>query len=85
MAGEVVTVEPRRLTPTERLHEVTMAVLNRQPAAPEHDVSLERRAKGEVYIAVKTRGTDLAETGTACEVEFERLCRAYPHGNGGAE
>jgi hypothetical protein len=34
------TDEPRRLTPTERLHEVTMATLNRRPSEPESAVEI---------------------------------------------
>src|SRR6185437_11177120 len=51
--------EPRRLTPTERLHEVTMAALQRAAAPPEHTVGLTLNAKGDVQIEVTGRGHDL--------------------------
>jgi hypothetical protein len=75
--------EPRKLTPTERLHEVTMTALARTPAQPEHTVGLTLNAKGDVQIEVTGRGTDLAWLGKSVEAEFDRLCEKYPRGNGG--
>jgi hypothetical protein len=43
--------EPRRLTPTERLHEVTMAAMTRPTAPPEHSCDLTRNAKGATQIS----------------------------------
>lgn len=67
-----------RLTPTQRLHEVTMQALNRQPRDPECGVELTRNAKGDVQIAVTARGADVGEVGKAAELEFDRLCEKYP-------
>ena len=53
--------EPRRLTPTERLHEVTMAAMTRAAAPPEHSVEITRNAKGVHQYEVTVRGYDLAE------------------------
>lgn len=79
--------EPRRLTPTERLHEVTMAAMTRPSAAPEHSCDLTRNAKGQTQIALTVRGTDPAEVvATACEL-YETLRARYPLPSGyvGAE
>ena len=53
--------EPRRLTPTERLHEVTMAAMTRAAAPPEHSVEITRNAKGVHQYEVTVRGYDLNE------------------------
>jgi hypothetical protein len=47
--------EQRRLTPTERLHEVTMAAMTRPTAPPESSVSFTRNAKGVTQIEVTVR------------------------------
>jgi hypothetical protein len=44
--------EPRRMTPTERLHELAMAHATRPLAAPEHSCDLTRNAKGQTQIAL---------------------------------
>jgi hypothetical protein len=53
--------ESRRLTPTERLHEVTMAAMTRAAAPPEHSVEITRNAKGVHQYEVTVRGYDLNE------------------------
>lgn len=53
--------EPRRLTPTERLHEVTMAAMHRAPAAPESTVEIGVTAKRLHTWTVTVRGVDAAE------------------------
>lgn len=70
--------ETPRLTPTQRLHEVTMQALNRQPRDPECTVGLVRNAKGDVQIEVTARGADTGDTGKTAEKEFDRLCAKYP-------
>ena len=75
--------ETRRLTPTERLHEVSMAAIQRTPAAPEHTVGLTLNAKGDVQIEVTGRGTDLEALAASVEAAFDALCEKYPRGNGG--
>lgn len=45
MTTETQPTEPRRQTPTERLHEVTMASLNRRPSEPESTVEIATTAK----------------------------------------
>lgn len=51
----------RRLTPTERLHEVTMAAMHRAPAAPESTVEIGVTAKRLHTWTVTVRGVDAAE------------------------
>lgn len=51
----------RRLTPTERLHEVTMASLTRAPAAPESTVEIGVTAKRLHTWTVTVRGPDADE------------------------
>ena len=75
---------PRRLTPTERLHEVTMAAMQRRPAEPEHTVGLTLNAKGDVQIEVTGRGPDLDGLAAAVLGKFEWLREQFPRGNGAA-
>ncbi len=75
--------EPRRLTAAERLHEVTMAALRRQPAAPEHTVDLTLNAKGDVQINLAARGTDLDAVAANAARVFDELCVRYPRGANG--
>lgn len=79
--------EPRRLTPTERLHEVTMAAMGRRPAAPESSVTISRNAKGVAQFEVTVRGEDAMYCETMAGEIFARLAdaHAYPVANGGAE
>ena len=76
--------EPRRLTPTERLHEVTMAAVQRAAAPPEHTVGLTLNAKGDVQIEVTGRGHDLDTLVTSVSTHFDALREKYPRGNGAA-
>jgi hypothetical protein len=70
--------QPRRLTPTERLHEVTLTALQRHPAEPEHTVGLTLNAKGDVQIEVTGRGTDLDKLATAVLDKFAFLLERFP-------
>jgi hypothetical protein len=78
--------EPRRLTPTERLHEVTMAAMARRPSEPEHAVEISRNAKGVAQFTVTVRGFDLSEVLARAQETFSALETAlpYPEGNGAA-
>lgn len=71
--------QPRRLTPTERLHEVTMAVLQRQPSPPEHLVEISRNAKGAAQFTVAVRGHDLDAVLAQATATFEALTKAHPY------
>ena len=74
------TEQTRRLTPTERLHEVTMAVVARRPAEPEHTAEVTRNAKGEYQFSVAVRGVD-AEAVVALAIAQARTLEAeFPYG-----
>jgi hypothetical protein len=79
--------EPRRLTPTERLHEVTMAAMTRPTAPPEHSCDLTRNAKGATQISLTVRGTDPAEVVERATALYDTLRARYPLPSGyvGAE
>jgi hypothetical protein len=68
----------RKLTPTERLHEITMAALVRAPREPEGSVELSVNARGDVQITVGAKGSDVAEVAVAVEAVFDRLRAKYP-------
>lgn len=70
---------PRRLTPTERLHEVTMAAMHRQPSPPEHAVEVSRNAKGVAQFTVTVRGHDLDEVLLLAMDSYDKLGRRYPY------
>lgn len=72
------TESERRLTPTERLHEVTMAAMQRSAAPPEHTVSLTWNAKGDVQIEVTGRGSELAALVEGVADYFDILRGRYP-------
>ena len=74
---------PRRLTPTERLHEVTMAAMSRAASPPEHTLELERDRNGNVLIRLAVRGADLDALLTTGAGAFDGLCSKYPRENGG--
>lgn len=76
------TPEQKPPTPTQRLHEVTMAALNRAASPPEHTVSLTLNAKGDTQIEVTGRGHDLAALEADVSGAFDRLRAKYPRGNG---
>ena len=74
----------RRLTPTERYHELAMLVAARQPTVPEHSLELTRNAKGDVQIALTVRSGDLAALEADGTAAFDRLCTKYPRGEASA-
>ncbi len=76
--------EPRRLTPTERLHEVTMAAMSRAPSPPEHSVEITRNAKGVAQFEVTVRGYDLEEVLAQARTAFDDLAAALPYPENGA-
>lgn len=71
--------EPRRLTPTERLHEVTMAALARRPAETEHSIELSRNAKGVAQFSITVRGSDLDSVVMSAVSRFDFLNHRYPY------
>lgn len=70
--------QPRRLTPSERYHELALLVAGRAQAAPEHSLNLARNRVGAVEIDLTTRGGDLAELEQQSTELFDRLCARYP-------
>lgn len=79
--------EPRRLTPTERLHEVTMAAMTRAPSPPEHSVEITRNAKGVAQFTVTVRGYDIDDVLGCARATWDTLVEElpYPDTNGGTE
>jgi hypothetical protein len=82
---------PRRLSPSERLHEITMAALTRAASPPEQTVELTRNAKGDVQVSLTVRGHDLDAVLGQAQAAFDALLAKYPRheangqaGNGGA-
>ena len=69
---------PRRLTPTERLHEVTMAAMGRRPAEPESSVEITRNAKGAIQFSVTVRDADPEHAYTVAVELAERIEAQYP-------
>ena len=47
MSADNGTEAPRRLTPTERAHEVMLAALHRTPVKASEEVEISRNAKGD--------------------------------------
>lgn len=74
----------RRQTPTERLHEVTMAALQRSAAPPEHAVEISRNAKGDFQFSVTVRGFDVEQVYVDATSIASRLAGLYPRENGAA-
>lgn len=75
--------QPRRLTPTERLHEVTMAYAQRAASPPEHSVEITRNAKGVAQFAVTIRGYDLEQVLTEALASFATLTEEHPYPSNG--
>lgn len=75
-----MTDEPR-LTPTQRLHEVTMQALSRS-SAPTSSVELTRNAKGDTQIAVKVAAETVQQANDEAQRIYDGLCVLYPNGNG---
>lgn len=77
--------EPARLTPTQRLHEVTLAALTKTSRPPVESVEISRNAKGDAQFTVSTvtlDGESLADANDRAQVEFDRLCAKYPTPDG---
>lgn len=74
----------RRPTPSERLHEVTMAALTRSAAPPEHSADISRNAKGVEQFAITVRGHNLDEVVQSAIDSYEKLRTRYPYPENGA-
>lgn len=73
---------PRRQTPTERLHEVTLAFAQRSSSPPEQSVEISRNAKGAAQFTVTARGHNLEEALAAAQRAFSELTTKHPYANG---
>jgi hypothetical protein len=74
-----VAVDERRLTPTERLHEVTMAAMGRRPAEPESSVTITRNAKGVFQFEVTVRGPNEHMCAVEARTIVRDLIDHYPY------
>jgi hypothetical protein len=72
--------EPRHLTPTERLHEVTMTALSRGPSLPECSVTISRNAKQDIQFEVVVRGPSVTDCNLLAQYEADLLAAKYPAG-----
>jgi len=72
----------RRMTPTERLYELSMAWAQRGPAPPEQSIDITRNAKGDYQFGVTVRGADLDEVLERAKAAAAELERTYPRTNG---
>lgn len=52
---------PPRLTLSQRLHEISLAAIQRPASPPEHSVEITRNAKGVHQYEITIRGFDVAE------------------------
>jgi hypothetical protein len=77
----------RRLTPTERLHEVTMSAMTRAPSPPEHTAEVTRNARGIFQFTVAVRGYDLDAVLKQALDSAKTMATdlPYPETNGGTE
>jgi hypothetical protein len=76
----------RRPTPSQRLHEVTMAALTRPHAEPESSVEISRNAKGDFQFTVTVRGASADACEQVALMIIGDLRREFPHSselNGG--
>lgn len=73
-----------RLTPSQRLHEVTMAALHRTAAPPEHSVNIARNAKGVVQLDITVRGYDLELVVADALSVYALLAADHPYTEGAA-
>ena len=74
--------QPRRQTPTERLHEVTLAALQRSPLPSEHTVDISRNAKGQIQWAVAVRGSNIDDAVQLAIAKADELAERYPYDAG---
>jgi hypothetical protein len=77
-----MTREFRTPTPTERLHEVTLAFANRTPAPPESSVTISRNARGIIQFEVTVRHESALTAREVAVVLADELASLYPYPNG---
>lgn len=77
-----MTDEPRRLTPSERTHQLALALATRR-TDPLSKVELCLNAKGDVQISVDVTDTDPSVCAKRGADVFDILRAKYPRENGG--
>jgi hypothetical protein len=87
MSGATGKREFRTPTPTERLHEVTLAFANRTAAPPESSVEISRNARGVFQFTVTVRHPSAATAEVvAKDLAFGLAAEfPYPSENGGTD
>ncbi len=70
--------EQRRLTPTERLHEVTMTAMSRRPTEPESSVTVARNARGVFQFEVTVRGSNIHTCDLVASEVVSGLIERFP-------
>ena len=70
---------PRRLTPTERLHEISMAAIQRKPSEPESSVTITRNARGVFQFEVTVRGPDVGDCDALARNVVTGLIEQFPY------
>jgi hypothetical protein len=68
----------RRLTPTERLYELSMAWAQRGPVPAEQSVDITRNAKGDWQFSVTVRGHDIDDVLQRAMMAASSLEARYP-------
>lgn len=77
-----MTDEPRRLTPSERTHQLALALATRR-SDPLSKVELSLNAKGDVQISVDVTDPDPKIAADQAAAIFDALREKYPRENGG--
>jgi hypothetical protein len=73
-----VSEQERRLTPTERLYELSMAWAQRGPVPAEQSVDITRNAKGDWQFSVTVRGHDIDDVLMRAMTAAGQLEARYP-------
>ena len=83
MSADPNSWREHRPTPSQRLHEVTMAALARRAAEPEHTSEMTRNAKGAWQGTFAVRGYDADATYEKAKELAQRFETDFPY-NGAA-
>ncbi len=72
-----------KMTPTERMYEVALALASKRPSEPTSKVELTLNAKGDVQISVDVTDADPKKATDTASKLFDVLRAKYPRENGG--
>ncbi len=81
MTDDTNHTEPRRLTPTERAHEIMLAALHRTPVKASEEVEVTRNAKGDYQFriaGVAGEGESLTEVALRVTSVAASVDETYP-------